>query len=234
VITARTQARDFLWRFDAVLRLGDAQAKILDVDKGLYPYIDPGVLWWAFDRKSALRRGIPDTKPMTFPEPKDPGVGPPESTAVVLVDEIDKADPDVPNNLLVSLGSLEFRVDEIDSLVKADRPPILLITTNEERKLPSAFLRRCVQLTLPDHDVEDLVRIANAHFGGRHQKIYNPLAEKIMQIRTEHRSRSLRPPSTAEYLDAVRACIKLKIKPGSKYWDQLIQSSMAKQVGDQR
>jgi MoxR-like ATPase len=234
VITAKTQARDLLWSFDAVLRLGDAQAKILDIAKGLYPYIDPGVIWWAFDRESALRRGLPDTKPVTFPEPKDPGVGPSESTAVVLVDEIDKADPDVPNNLLVSLGSLEFRVEEIDSLVKADQLPIILITTNEERRLPSAFLRRCVQLTLPDHKVEDLVRIANAHFGEQHQKIYLPLANKIIEIRTKHRSKSIRPPSTAEYLDAVRACIKLKINPGSKYWDQLIQSSMAKQAGHQR
>ncbi len=86
----------------------------------------------------------------------------------MLIDEIDKADPDVPNDLLVPVGSLTFYVAETDTLVESitfDKP-LLCITTNEERDLPPAFLRRCVGLPLPDPDDNRLVAIARAHFPG--------------------------------------------------------------------
>ncbi len=218
VITSRTQARDLQWNFDAVRRLGDADAGALDKEAGLYPYIEPQVLWWAFRPGSALRRGLPADKEITFASAVDPGrrfgaTG--DAPAVVLLDEIDKADPDVPNDLLVSLGSLSFAVREIDEIVNADpeRPPLIIITTNEERDLPHAFLRRCVQVTLRQPTVAAaLAQIAGAHFGPRSDKLYDRLAEITLGFREEQKRRELRPVSTAEYLDAVRACARLDVK----------------------
>jgi hypothetical protein len=93
---------------------------------------------------------------------------------------------------LVPLGSLQFTVHEVQATITADpeRFPLIVITTNEERKLPSAFLRRCVQVTLPAPTQDDLVGIAIAHFGAekagrRHPPLYAPLAEKTMQLKTE-------------------------------------------------
>jgi MoxR-like ATPase len=146
VITSRTQARDLQWELDLLLRLNDAQAERLDPD--FSKYVRPGALWWAFQPAGAFAqqqlfdaaRGVnSDRKPSSA------------KGTVVLIDEIDKADPDVPNNLLVALGSLEFRVEETGEIVRADksRPPLVFITTNEERELPAAFLRRCIEIRLP-------------------------------------------------------------------------------------
>ena len=96
----------------------------------------PGPLWWAFDPASARHHGTDPT-----------ATNPDADRAVVLVDEIDKADPDVPNDLLVPLGSYEFRVED-EAPVVAEHPPLVVVTTNEERELPRAFLRRCVILAL--------------------------------------------------------------------------------------
>jgi len=133
----------------------------------------------------------------------------------VLLDEIDKTDPDVPNDLLVALGSLSFMVGEIDRQIIADRaqPPLIIITTNEERDLPPAFLRRCVQVTLTRPETpEAFSEIARAHFGARDDQLYEQLAEITIRFRGTQKDRDLRQVSTAEYLDAVRACARLKVR----------------------
>jgi MoxR-like ATPase len=203
VISSGTQAQDLLWEVDLLRRLQDAQMKKLKTD--LLSYIRPGVLWWAFDRESAQERG--------GPEPGD-GRGDP-SKAVVLLDEIDKADPDVPNNLLVPLGSLCFQVEGTDITVACKEPPLLFLTTNEERELPPAFLRRCVELKLSE---PDLVTVGKAHFPH-----YVKLIKKVAQILATPREndRTADFPSPAEYLDTLRACIDLKIRPKSDIWDSL-------------
>ena len=109
VISSRTQARDLQWTFDAVRRLSDAQANQLQTH--LAAYVEPGVLWWAFDRASARRRGWPPEEADFLPA-EDPRVGTDSERCVVLLDEMDKADPDVPNDLLVTLGSFQFVVRE--------------------------------------------------------------------------------------------------------------------------
>ncbi len=246
VVTSRTQAQDLLWQFDAVRRLGDAQVgatrrrgragvagrnPVFD----LHRYIDPGVLWWALDPATARCRGCPSGRGDIPPAP-NPMRWPAEAaSAVVLIDEIDKADPDVPNNLLVPLGSLQFTVHEVQATITADpeRFPLIVITTNEERELPSAFLRRCVQVTLPAPTQDDLARIAIAHFGAekasrRKPSLYAPLAEKTMQLKAEHQRKGIRPPSTAEYLDAVRACLMLGIGPGDADWTELLGVTLEK------
>lgn len=85
VITSRTQAHDLLWTFDALRRLSDAQAQKLEEEAA--HYVEPGVLWWAFDPASAARRGLPEGQSPKRPA-EDPGAGPKGSGAVVLLDEI--------------------------------------------------------------------------------------------------------------------------------------------------
>jgi MoxR-like ATPase len=232
VISSRTQARDLLWTFDTVRRLNDAQAehKLNPVSA----YVQPGVLWWAFNSKSARSQRLllddaGDIKADRYGEAMD------TQRAVVLLDEIDKADPDVPNNLLVPVGSYEFQVTETGTKVQlADTgPPVLFITTNDERELPVAFMRRCVVLELKPPadgtDYEDwLVKIAQAHFGTRSLKLYGTLARRIR----ESRNADGQSPSTAEYLDAVQACQILGVTtPAHAAWEAIVDATLFKPRG---
>lgn len=142
VITSRTQARDLLWEVDLLRRLHDAQlskegGKEGRFDSDMTRYIKPGILWWAFDQQSAATRG----KPGAAEELKNPALEKEGERAVVLIDEIDKAEPDVPNNLLVPLGSLQFQVEETGVDVKTTRgkAPLVFITSNGERDCPQLF-----------------------------------------------------------------------------------------------
>lgn len=125
VIHPRFEALDLLFRFDVLARLADAQINQLDPSNERY--VQPGPLWQAL-------------------EPAEPG-----RTPVLLIDEIDKADSDIPNALLDVLGNRSFAVPPLAGrTVRAESgaPPLIVITTNEERELPPAFVRRCVVLNL--------------------------------------------------------------------------------------
>jgi MoxR-like ATPase len=224
VITSRTQARDLLWRYDQVRRLNDAQVGRLQQDAA---YVEPGVLWWAFDPASASHRGAPEG---TVSPMKDPSPEAKHTLAVVLLDEIDKADPDVPNDLLVPLGAREFTVGETGTEVKSHHPLLVVITTNDERELPAAFQRRCVMLELPEPDEKQLVHIAQAHFGSREDALYADLAGRVMSMRQEARARRERGPSTPEYLDALRAArsLELESQPADALWQQLVEMTLRK------
>lgn len=248
VITSRTQARDILWRFDSLRRLGDAQvatdAEARQRLNDRFVYIEPGVLWWAFDPSNAQRRGAPQAHPCARPA-TDPAItlGPrprcdwiPEhesiaqpKRAVVLLDEIDKADPDVPNDLLVPLGGLRFEVAETETKVMLAHdlaPPLIIITNNRERDLPPAFLRRCITLTLPDPDVPWLVKIAMRRFGVKDQELYTAVAQQMLQDR---QSDSRIMPGTAEFLDAVRTCQELNVKAdGANIWERVRRATLLK------
>jgi MoxR-like ATPase len=218
VISSATQARDLLWRFDALRRLSDAQA---GKDYPLLRYVEPSVLWWAFDRASAKVRGGAAADP-NVPEASDPSRVDSDG-AVVLLDEIDKADPDVPNNLLVPIGSLEFTVREgaLVLPVKAKATPLVIITTNEERELPSAFLRRCVTITLSFPGAERLVEIAGAHFGPDDAELHRSIAAIVIKMRAKKKEEGGVPPSTAEYLDAVAVCRNLNIAAAGSSWESV-------------
>ncbi|MFE0513720.1 AAA family ATPase [Streptomyces sp. NPDC058964] len=232
VVTSRTQTNDLLWSFDAVRRLADAQVLGNGAELDDHRYVVPGVLWWAFAPESAARRG----RDLPLPEGFQQAALPlrqinrdrsPES-AVVLIDEIDKADPDVPNGLLIPLGSSEFTVTETGKFISAQDPEseprprrLIVITTNEERELPQAFLRRCVVANLPDPSAEELLTIARAHlthaagsFGAREERMARLLADELIAARDKAAFGAGRAPSTAEYLDALRACLGLGIVPG--------------------
>lgn len=242
VITARAKARDLLYTFDSVRKLSDASSKKATGALTDERYIEPGVFWWAFDRQSALRRGVPEERGAPEPAPLEPdaainasrqGLG-----TVVLIDEIDKADPDLPNGLLVPLGSGEFRVLETGVLVShADGADLLVIvTTNEERELPPAFLRRCVTYRLGAPDVQRLVNIGWAHLrsagvapNSGDDALVTALAQRIDELREDSRHARRRPPSTAEFLDAVRACRQLRVAVGDNdTWRSLEQLVLLK------
>jgi MoxR-like ATPase len=213
VISSRTQARDLLWQMDLLRRLQDAQAEKLARD--LAPYVLPGVLWWAFDRESArvqLTRSRVGNSSMC-----EPGEYLSGERSVVLMDEIDKADPDVPNNLLVPLGSLTFLVEETGELVHASEPPLVFLTTNDERDLPPAFVRRCVELKIASPTSEQLMTVGRAHFGTASDTLLSEIAALFGTAGEGGAS----PPSTAEYLDTVRACLNLEVKPGSLLFETL-------------
>jgi MoxR-like ATPase len=205
VVSSRTQARDLLWQFDSIKRLSDAHVKQLRPDAA---YVNPGVLWWAFDRESARARGVAMDNSIGIPTAIDPCKDSTHERAVVLIDEIDKADPDVPNDLLVPLGSFEFSVPEIDDPVKAVHPPLVVITSNEERELPKAFVRRCVPLRIEQPDAGQLIKVAKAHFGDGHVRLYRSIARSALK-KSEWDETQGRSTNAAEFLDAVRACLAL-------------------------
>ncbi len=210
VVSSRMQANDLLWTLDAVRRLGDAQAQRM---KSRYEhYVEPGVLWWAFDPESARLRGLTQDEIDPVDYAREPDIlslaNPPSVPAVVLIDEIDKADPDVPNDLLVPFGSYEFSLP--NAVVKAKSKPFVIMTTNEERELPPAFRRRCIELALTAPDVQHLVEIAKHHFGSEDEKIYGVIAERTCEAAKVLTAKRERPPSTAEFLDAIHAWRGLK------------------------
>jgi MoxR-like ATPase len=207
-VTSRTQAADLLYGIDQLKRLQDAQAQQL---KTIDAYINPGVLWKGFDPDGASKVSaspLPHTKTSSLstvlPRPTE--------GAVILIDEIDKADPDVPNNLLVPLGSYKFPVPELDTTVYAQQIPFIILTTNNERKLSPAFLRRCVHLTLSSPDEDLLIETGKAHQAAPEltlkavAKVFIPAKRRDVSV------------SIAEYLDAVRACNTLSIDPESDDW----------------
>ena len=154
---------------------------------------------------------------------KEPGENTSASRAVVLLDEIDKAEPDVPNNLLVPLGALTFLVEETGQRVRAEEPPLVFLTTNDERDLPPAFVRRCVELKIPSPTAEQLITVGQAHFGEVPEGLLNRVADLFGADEG-----SGNPPSTAEYLDTVRACISLGVTPGSRLFETLTRITVWK------
>jgi MoxR-like ATPase len=212
VISSRTEARDLLWRFDALSRLRDAQAGETKISAS--QYVEPGVLWKAFDQDSASRYGPDEQK----------GTG-----AVVLMDEIDKADPDVPNDLLVPLGDFRFYVPDADVTVVAQEPRALVVlTTNDERELPAAFTRRCVVLVLEAPTFDRYIEIAAAHFPGQDAELHEALAEMLVSMGKQASDLHVPPPSTAEYIDAIRACTDLGVNPQHTAWDKIAHSTLTK------
>jgi MoxR-like ATPase len=243
VVTSQTTARDLLWSFDAVRRLADAQVRQPGERLNNFDYVEPGVLWWAFAPEQAGRRGATPAEmpadPATDPNPANRGRT--ASPAVVLVDEIDKADPDMPNGILVPLGSHEFEVTDTRTSVRlaaGDASParhLIVITTNEERELPQAFLRRCVVTWLPPPSHDHLVEVARSHlltyesdFSANDRRLAEALAEELLRTRAEAVRDGIRPPSTAEYLDALQALRRLGITIGSRDWELLRALTLVK------
>lgn len=216
-MTSRTEAQDLLWHFDALRRLQDAQVDRMADDAA---YVRPGPLWTALDGASADRQ-------VRLYERSEDGSAEPDSSqgAVLLIDEIDKADPDVPNNLLAVLGNLAFRVEPLRQDVTAVRPPLVVITTNEERDLPAAFVRRCVELALTCPDAAGLCAMARVHFPEADRALLDRLADHA----TQAMGRS--GVSTAEFLDLVQVCTELGLDADNSAFEAVIGATLAKARG---
>jgi len=244
VIDAHSESRDLLSHYDAVARLAEAQlqgalpepsAEGLRQRLELGRYIRPGPLWWAFDWDGA-KRHIDDREmaidcgppPQPVPECRA------DNGCVLLIDEIDKAESDLPNGLLESLGAGRFPVQGLPGLIESrDRPTLVMVTTNEERALPDAFLRRCLVLHLDFPDVaaerqdfiDALVARGRMHFVNRaNERLLVEAAEQLAGDRqTAQQAHWLPLPGQAEYLDLVRAVLELA---GGDWADQ--ESVLAK------
>jgi len=243
VVDSRTESRDLLWHFDAVARLADAQIfgalgafgvrrappdpvqaadacaadwQVLEaaarVRLAVSRYVQPRALWWAFDWSGALVQA----HALGIESPPQPDEGDPDKGALVLIDEIDKAESDVPNGLLEALGAGSFTPFGRQTPVTAvGEPPLVVITTNEERTLPDAFLRRCLvlHLRLPrerERLIDQLMGRAAAHFPGADPEILRRAADLLVEDREIARREHWLPlPGQAEYLDLVRAVLAL-------------------------
>ncbi len=170
-IKSTTKAHQGLYEYDAVTRLRDSQLGEERV-KDVKNYIKKGKLWEAFD------------------SPKRP---------VLLIDEIDKADIEFPNDLLQELDRMEFYVYETNETIKAAIRPIVIITSNNEKELPDAFLRRCFFHYIRFPDADTMNQIIDVHYPGIKQKL---VAEALRIFYDMRKVPGLKKkPSTSELLD---------------------------------
>jgi MoxR-like ATPase len=235
-IDARTESRDLMWRFDAVMRLAQAQLyatlhrqpEDVECELAVHKFVRPGPLWWAFNTESALAANGNDATPLGQYENATRRA----NGWVVLIDEIDKGESDVPNGLLEALGAGQFTPLGSEKPVSITGvPPLILITTNEERVLPDAFVRRCLvlRLVLPTGEaalIDYLVERGQAHFRGRTTvEVLREAARQLVADRQFAEKEQLRPlPGQAEYLDLVRAVIELAPRGNRKKQKELLAS----------
>jgi MoxR-like ATPase len=223
-VTSRTRLEDLVARTDSVRRLADAQAnKLLDGDDA---YLVPGVLWWAFGAASAALVGRHGHDIRM--DPQNAGNG-----TVVLLDEIDKAEPDLPNDLLTPLDRFTIRVPG-RAPITAGTSVLVVITTNGERAMPPAFLRRCVALELSDDDPDFFTAVASSHFGERADSLYADIAARTLELGQFAEDERRRRPSMAEYLDTVRASLDFgqrppaNGRPGTPLWGAIEKAALRK------
>lgn len=170
-IKSTTKAQQGLYEYDAVSRLRDSQLGDERV-KDIHNYIVKGVLWQAFTA---------------------------EQPVVLLIDEIDKADIEFPNDLLRELDRMEFYVYETREMVKAKHRPLVIITSNNEKELPDAFLRRCFFHYIKFPDKETMQAIVNVHFPNLKTELITSALESFYQIREVNGLK--KKPSTSELID---------------------------------
>ncbi len=229
VVDSRTESRDLLWHFDVVARLADAQlGTALSTDPmelrrelAVSNYVHPGPLWWAFDWLNAREQAgqvaqrlfdRDESEATEHLEPEQWDDGKWEKGCVILIDEIDKAELDVPNGLLEALGDGCFLPEgRKDRVFTQGIPPLVMVTSNKERTLPDAFLRRCLllNLTLPeerDQLIETLTVRGRAHFRDLKDEVLKSAAGLVADDREAAQKAHHRPlPGQAEYIDLLRA-----------------------------
>jgi len=182
-IKSTSKAQQGLYEYDAVSRLRDSQLGEAGVHD-IRNYIVKGKLWEAFES---------DVQP------------------VLLIDEIDKADIEFPNDLLRELDRMEFYVYETRELIKARHRPVIVITSNNEKELPDAFLRRCFFHYIRFPDADTMTRIVDVHYPSLRKDL---LAEALGAFFRLRESPGLRKkPSTSELLDWIKLLVAEQIPP---------------------
>ena len=226
-VNSRTEINSLLWDVDQLRRLQDAHAGVLKDD--LLGYVRPAVLWQALDARTAANPLL-----LRQPAPARLARSTPADPAVVLIDEIDKADPDLPNNLLEVLGGLRFEVAETGCRVNCDSGvPLIVITSNDERDLPPAFVRRCIVLNLQQ---PDLAKVAALHFPKDGKLVADALRLLVgdantpadTPANTPANTSTTTPPSAAEFLDFIQACKTLRVRAGADGWLALAEACVLK------
>ncbi len=223
-MTSRTRLEELTGEPDHLQRLHDAHART-NIEKlaNEWAYLKPGIFWWTYDPESAKRRGGDKKEAEKFNAMLNYPVAGNEREenhhTVLLLDEIDKAEPDLPNDLLEPLDRRSFVVPN-GGVIKADKDlqTLTIITTNQERELPAAFLRRCVTLTIEKPDTTKLIQIGHQHYPDSDINLITKLAERIEIISKEAPQKNLRAPGTSELLDAIHACNQLGLKIDSNEW----------------
>ena len=180
-IKSTTKAQQGLYEYDAVSRLRDSQ--LADVSgsekvKDIRNYIVRGTLWQAFTA---------------------------EQPVALLIDEIDKADIEFPNDLLRELDRMEFYVYETRELVKARHRPVVFITSNNEKELPDAFLRRCFFHYIKFPDADTMKRIVDVHFPGLKKELLGAALKTFYDVRNLPGLK--KKPSTSELLDWLKLLV---------------------------
>ncbi len=182
-IKSTTKAQQGLYEYDAVSRLRDSQLGD-DKVRDIANYIKPGVLWQAFEATSQN---------------------------VILIDEIDKADIEFPNDLLRELDRMEFYVYETQKTVRARQRPLVFITSNNEKELPDAFLRRCFFHYIRFPDKETMKKIVDVHFPNIKQNLLREALEVFFNLRTVPGLK--KKPSTSELIDWLKLLVAEDIPP---------------------
>ncbi len=182
-IKSTTKAQQGLYEYDAVARLRDSQLGDGRVHD-IANYIVKGKLWQAFEA---------------------------ETPPVLLIDEIDKADIEFPNDLLLELDRMEFHVYETRQVVKARQRPLVIITSNNEKELPDAFLRRCFfhYIRFPDRDT--MARIAEVHFPAIKPALLREALGVFFEVRDVPGLK--KKPSTSELLDWIKLLLAEDLSP---------------------
>src|SRR5450432_3045293 len=182
-IKSTTKAQQGLYEYDAVSRLRDSQLGDAHVGD-IAHYIKRGVLWQAFEA---------------------------DSPAVVLIDEVDKADIEFPNDLLRELDRMEFYVYETRELVQARHRPIILITSNNEKELPDAFLRRCFFHYIRFPDEQTMRAIVGVHFPDLKKDLLAEALSAFFELRATPGLK--KKPSTSELLDWIKLLVAEDLPP---------------------
>ena len=182
-VKSTTKAQDGLYVYDVVQRLYDSQFGSAGVDD-IAKYIKLGKLGEAFSS---------------------------DEQVVLLIDEVDKADLEFPNDLLWELDKMEFYIPETKETVKAKQRPIVIITSNAEKELPDAFLRRCVFHYIEFPDRELMAEIVNVHFQDLDQHLLDQVLEAFYRIRSLPQIK--KKPSTSEIIDWLRALVHEGVDP---------------------
>ncbi len=182
-VKSTTKAQQGLYEYDAVSRLRDSQLGEARVHD-VANYIRKGKLWQAFEAPGRV---------------------------VLLIDEIDKADIEFPNDLLQELDRMEFHVYETGQTVKALHRPVVIITSNNEKELPDAFLRRCFFHYIRFPDTETLAAIVRLHFPGIKEKLLATALAQFFEIRETPGLK--KKPSTSEVLDWLKLILAEDLAP---------------------
>ncbi len=182
-VKSTTKAQQGLYEYDAVSRLRDSQLGDSKI-KNISNYIKKGKIWEAFESKKKC---------------------------VLLIDEIDKADIEFPNDLLQELDRMDFFVYETGETIKAKNRPIVIITSNNEKELPDAFLRRCFFHYIQFPDVDTLSQIIQVHFPNVKKTLLETALNKFFEIRETPGIK--KKPSTSEALDWLKLLLAEDINP---------------------